>query len=135
MAAISNFQIENTIKNIGDNDLIHNFVGVFLSNYMNKFIDHASIISDKGKYPFIIANTDRSEKQGVHWWSILDIDPKTDIFFFDSFGLDGINYFIVQDDVPVVEKILLGVKKMTRTDNKNTLCKVRFNLGACKNLS
>ena len=65
MAAISNFQIENTIKNIGDNDLIDNFVGVFLSNYMNKFIDHASIISDKGKYPFIIANTDRSEKQGV----------------------------------------------------------------------
>ena len=83
MGAISNFQIENAIKNIGDNDLIDNFVGVFLSNYMNKFIDHASIISDKGKYPFIIANTDRSEKQGVHWWSILDIDPKTDIFFFD----------------------------------------------------
>ena len=135
MGAISNFQIENAIENIGDNDLIDNFVGVFLSNYMSKFIDHASIISDKGKYPFIIANTDRSEKQGVHWWSILDIDPKTDIFFFDSFGLDGLNYFIVQDDVPVVEKILLGVEKMTRTDNKHTLWKVRFNLGACKNLS
>ena len=83
MGAISNFQIENAIKNIGDNDLIDNFVGVFLSNYMKKFIDHASIISDKGKYPFIIANTDSSEKQGAHWWSILDIDPKTDIFFFD----------------------------------------------------
>ena len=47
---------------------------------MNKFIDHASIISDKGKYPFIIVNTDSSDKPGVHWWSILDIEPKTDIF-------------------------------------------------------
>ena len=29
----------------------------------------------KGKrYPFLIANMDRSDKQGMHWWSILDID-------------------------------------------------------------
>ena len=116
MGGISNFQIENAIKNIGDYDLIDNFIGVFPSNYMNKFIDHASMISDKGKYPFIIAKTDSSEKQGVHWWSILHIDLKTDIFFFDSFGLDGLNYFIVQDDAPVVKKILSGVEKMTRTD-------------------
>ena len=67
--------------------------------------------------------------------AFLDINPKTDTFFFDSFGLDVLNYFIVQDGKPVVEKILLGVEKMTRTDNKITLCKIRFNLGACKNLS
>ena len=41
----------------------------------------------------------------------------------------------MQDDKPVAEKILLGVEKMTRTDNKITLCKVHFNLGACKSLS
>ena len=57
------------------------------------------------------------------------------IFFFDSFGLDGLNHFMVQDDKPIVEKILLDVEKMTRTDKKVTLCKVRFNLGACKSLS
>ena len=93
------------------------------------------MISSKGKYPFVIANTDNSEKPGVYWWSILGIDPKTDIFFFDFFGLDGLKHFIVQGDKNIVEKILLGVEKMTRTDNKITLCKVRFNLGACKNLS
>ena len=76
MGGISNFQIENGITNIGDDDLKNNFVGVFPSNYMNKFIDHASTISSKGKYPFIIANTDSSEKPGVHWWSILYIEPK-----------------------------------------------------------
>ena len=41
----------------------------------------------------------------------------------------------MQDDKPVAEKILLGVEKMTRTDNKLTLSKVHFNLGACKSLS
>ena len=38
------------------------------------------MISDPEKYPFIIANTDASDKPGVHWWSILDIEPRTDIF-------------------------------------------------------
>ena len=76
MAGISNFQIENTIENIGDDDLKNNFVGVFLPNYMNRFIDHASMISSKGKYPLIIANTDNSEKPGLQWWSILDIKQK-----------------------------------------------------------
>ena len=50
---------------------------------MNKFIDHAAMISEKkGKYPFVIANADSSSKVGTQWWSVLDIEPKTDIFFF-----------------------------------------------------
>ena len=55
--------------------------------------------------------------------------------FFYSFGLDGLKHFIVQDDRKIVEKILFGTKKMTRTDNKITLCKIMFNLNACENLS
>ena len=65
---------------------------------MNKFIDHAAMISSKGKYPFIIANTDSSEKPGMHWCSILGIEPKTNIFFFDSFDLDALKHFIMQED-------------------------------------
>ena len=119
---ISNFQIENEIKNIKDEDLDDNFVGVFPSNYINKFINHAAMISEKkGKYPFVIANSDSGEKGGTHWWSIFDIEPKTDIFFFDSFGLDGLKHFIKQDDRSIIEKILFGTEKITRTDNKITL--------------
>ena len=88
-----------------------------------------------GKYPFIIANTDSCSKGGTHWWSIIDIDPKTDIFFFDSFGLDGLSYSIIQDNKEVIEKILLGTKQMTLADNKITLVKIRFNLIGCKSLS
>ena len=60
MGQISNFQIDKVIANIGDDDLISSFLGVFPSNYINKFIDHAAMTSSKGKYPFIIANTDNS---------------------------------------------------------------------------
>ena len=80
---ISNMQIENSIANIGESDSISNFVGVFPSNHMNTFINYATmILAKEGKYPFIIANTDDSSKGGTHWWSILNIEPKTDIFFF-----------------------------------------------------
>ena len=41
----------------------------------------------------------------------------------------------MQDDKPIVEQIMLGVEKITRADNKITLCKTPFNLGACKTLS
>ena len=35
----------------------------------------------------------------------------------------------------MVNKILLGVEQMTRTDQKITLCKVKFNLAACRDLT
>ena len=44
----------------------NNFVGVFPLNYMNKFIDHATMVSKK-KYQFIIASTDSSNMGGTHW--------------------------------------------------------------------
>ena len=85
---------------------------------MNKFINHAAIISGKKrKCPFIIANTDSFGKSGTHWWSVLDIEPKTDIFFYDSFGLDGLRHFIIQHDKKNIENILFETEKMTRTDN------------------
>ena len=135
MGGISNYQIKELLKKIGDEDLLENFVRVFPSNYMNKFINHAAMISDRGKYPFIIANTDASDKPGVHWWSIPEIEPRNDIFFFDSCGLDRLKHFIIQDDKPIVNKILLGVEQMNRPDQKITLCKIKFNLGACKDLT
>ena len=48
---------------------------------------------------------DNSSKDGTHWRSILDIDPKTDIFFFDTFRT-----FIIQDAQKLIEKTLFGVE-------------------------
>ena len=86
---------------------------------MNKFINHAAMISGKkGKCRFTIVNNDSSEKGGTYWWSILDIGPKQDIFLFDSFGQDGLKHFIIQDDRDIIEKVLFGTEEMTRTDRK-----------------
>ena len=65
---ISNSQIENAIENIDDEDLNDNFVGFFPSDHLNKFINHAAMISEKkAKYSFVIANTDSGEKEGTYW--------------------------------------------------------------------
>ena len=37
------------------------------------------------RYPFIMINTDRSNKKDTHWWSFIDLHPKKEIFLFDSF--------------------------------------------------
>ena len=51
---------------------------------MNKFINHSEMIKEKkGKYPFIIANTDDSSEKGTHWRSVLNIELK--LFFFRFF--------------------------------------------------
>ena len=56
---------------------------VFPTNKMNGFIDYKAVVSEKkGKYPFIIANTDSSDKSDNHWWSIMDIEPRADLLFF-----------------------------------------------------
>ena len=102
---------------------------------MNKFINHAVMISEKqGKYPFVIANTDTSENGGTHWWSILDIEPKTDIFFFDYFVLHGLKHFIIWDDRNI-KQILFGTEKVARINRKITLFHIQSNLNAYKNLS
>ena len=134
MGGISNTQMKKPSKK-DVQDLLGNFVGVFPSNYMNKFINHGAMIEDAGKYPFVIANTDAADKTGQHCWSILDIEPRADIFYFDSYGIEGLKRFIIQDDRVIVDKILIGIEKMDRTDDKITLFKVKFNLSTCKKLS
>ena len=78
--AISIFKIERVFKEINNNDLNENFVGLFPSNRINKFIMFERMMPGK-KYPFIIPNTDRSYKNGTHWWSILNVSPKSKLFF------------------------------------------------------
>ena len=57
---ISNFQIENAIVMIGDDD-------VFPSNHMNKLFNHAAMIwAKEGKNPLVIAKADDSSKGGIH---------------------------------------------------------------------
>ena len=103
---------------------------------MNRFINYKFMISEtKGKYLVMIANTDSSDKGDTYWQSISEIYPKADLSFFDSFGVDSLKSFIIQDDKNVTKKLLFGTEKMARTGNKMILVSIKFNLKACKNVS
>ena len=62
---ISNVEIERTFNEIDDADLNDNFLGVFPSDKIKKFISFKKMMVGR-KYPFLIANTDRAGKDGTH---------------------------------------------------------------------
>ena len=63
---------------------------------------------------FIIMNTDCSDKKGTHWLSFLDLNPKKQIFLFDSFGFEGFKEFLLQHGRKTLNKILYGIKKFEK---------------------
>ena len=87
------------------------------------------------KYLFIISYTDRSNKSGIHWWSILNISLRSDLLLFESFGRSGIKRFIVTDDKTIVVKVPKGLKLTDRKDDKLTLIKLKFSMNGYKNLT
>lgn len=122
---ISNFEIEKFFKEINNSDINENFVGVFPSDKTNKFIMFEKTIPGK-KYPFIVSNTDRSDKSGTHWWS-------KQVFFFDSFGISGIKKFIVTGDQKNCRKGSQGKERKDdkladRKDNKLSKIKLKFSM-------
>ena len=80
------------------------------------------------KYPFLVANTDRSDKDRTHWGSILDINPRSDFLLYDSFWVEGLKDFIIEEDKKIVEKFIKGIEKIERKDKKLTLVKLRFSV-------
>ena len=93
--SISNVEIERFIEENGD-DLKRSFAGVVASNNISCFISFHSLIRERyAKYSFMISNKNRSDKGGTQWWSILDPHPKKEMFLFDSFGLMGVQNFII----------------------------------------
>ena len=79
-----------------------------------------------GNYPFMTLNTDRSNLPGTHWWDILNIYPKKQLFLFDSYDFSGFKAFIEQDDGDIINKILYDTKKFNKKDNIVTLITVTF---------
>ena len=77
----SNIEVEKLFKEINNDELNKNFVGVYPSDKINKFIMFEKMMPGK-KYPFLISNTDRSNQGRTHWWSITNILPKSELFLF-----------------------------------------------------
>ena len=108
---ISDFEIERVFNELNNEDLDDNFLGVHPSNKINKFIALNRMMKGR-QYHFLIANTDRSDKGGTHWWSIFDINPVSDFILTGTFGNERLRKFIIQDDKKIVEKVIKGTEKM-----------------------
>ena len=68
-------------------------------------------------------------KPRIHWWLFLDTDEESTLFFFDFFGSYGLLNFIVNNDLDVLNKAILGqFRQMFKQDNKITLLKWSFKL-------
>ena len=119
MAGISNELIVDFFEKETDDDLKNNFVGVFPSNYVTRFIYFHEMMRLKQKYPFIIMNTERSDRNGTHWWSFLDLHERKEIFLFDSFGFEGLKKFVIDNDKNILNKILFGLKSFKRKTKKS----------------
>ena len=128
MAGISNEAIIDFFEKETDDDLKDKFVGVFPSNYITRFISFHEMMHLKQKYPFMIMNTDRSDRNGTHWWSFLDLHERKEIFLFDSFGFEGLKKFVIDNDKNVLNKILFGTEKFQKKGQKITLISIKFSM-------
>ena len=135
MSGISNFAIEKVVNEI-DDDSKANFVGIFRSNHTFKFLNFTHLIKEKSApYPFNIMNTDRSGEEGEHWWSLLELSFKEQIFLFDSFGLIGLKEFIVDNDRKLMDRFFYGLEKINKKNKRINLTYVQFDLESYKKIN
>ena len=129
MAGISNIDIKKFMKNETNEDLKKNFKTVMSSDLLTKLVNFKKMLkTEKAPYPFIVINTSRHNKPGVHWWSFLNIDPKNKLFLFDSEGFEGFKYFIISDELQIIDKVLYGVNHFNKRKNKINLMTLQFSL-------
>ena len=126
---ISNVYIKNSFENEKNDDLEKNFMGVYSSNSITKYINFYEIIKARNaKYLFAIFNTGRENIPRTHWWSFLDIYPKKDFLLFDSFGFTSFEKFIIDNDLSVIDKLLFNLQKFNEKDSKINLVSLTFSI-------
>ena len=109
-------------------DIKENFIGVYSSNSITRYINYYKIIKEKRcYYPFAIFNINRANKLETHWWSFLNVYPKTQLLLFDSKRFQGFKYFIVDNDYSTINKLLYNLDKFNKKDNNLSVASLIFN--------
>ena len=94
-------------------------MGTYSIDSITKYINFYEIIKRRSaKYPFAIFNTDKENQPGIHQWSFMDTNPKNNLFLFDSFGIEGLKLFIVDNDQDIVNELLYNFKKCESISNQ-----------------
>ena len=131
---ITNIEIEKLFDDEMNEDLKRNFMGVYSSDSITKYINFYDIIKEKrAKYLFAIFNTDRENKPGTHWRSFLDIHPKKYLLLFHSFSFTGFKQFIVDNDKNIIDKMLIE-KSSIKIDTKINLVSLTISIKSYKKI-
>ena len=56
----------------------------------------------------------------------MDIHPRKNLLLFDSLGLEGFKFFIVDNNENIIDELLYNIKKCKITNQKLTLCTMKF---------
>ena len=83
----------------------------------------------------MIMNPDRSNKDGEHWWSLLEISSKDQIFLFDSFGFVGLKEFIIDNDKEIIDQFFYDLEKINKKDKVINLTYVHFDIESYKKIN
>ena len=126
---VTNIEIEKFFDDETNEDLKINFICVYSSDSITKYINFYDIIKEKrAKYLFVILNTNRENKPGTHWWNFLDTHPKKDLLLFDSFGFVVFKQCIVDNDKNITDKMLFNLEKFNKKDTKINLGSFTFSI-------
>ena len=103
-------------------------MGTYSIDSTTRYINFYEIIKRRNvKYLFAIFNTDKQNEPGIHWWRFMDIHPKNNLFLFDSFGVEGFNLFIVDNDQKIINELLYNFKRCeSKSSQKLKLCTMKF---------
>ena len=107
------------MKNETNEGLKKNLKTMMSSDSLPKFVNFKKILeTEKAPYPFIIMNTSRHNKPGVHWWSFLNIDPKTNYFYLIVKALKDLNFLLYQTNYKLLIKYctvsIISIKEKTK---------------------
>ena len=125
---ISNYQIHKFFKEEDNEELKKNYMGTFPIDSVTKYINIYEIIKHRDvKFPFAIFSTSKENEPGTHWWSFLDIQPKNNLFLFDSLGLDGFKVFVVNNQESIINDLLYNSERyISKSNSKLKLCSMKF---------
>ena len=134
---ITNLEINKFFENEENQDIKNNYMGVYSMDSITRYINFYEIMRKRnGKYPFAIFNTDKHNKPGTHWWSFMDIHPPKNLQLFDSLGLEGFKFFIVDNNKNTIDELLYNFKKceVSLVNQKLTLCTMKFSINVWEKL-
>ena len=76
----------------------------YASNEINSYIMFAMQLRRQNhNLPFMFSNTERRNKGGSHWVSMMNICPKNVIILFDSFGEKTLANIITSKNIDLIE--------------------------------